>query len=101
MDIKNINQNLVNGRLNESGNGAPKNAGGQNVAQPNTNTDKVTLTDVSTQMQTLEKQAAASPVDNSAKIEELKAAIQDGRYQVNAESVAHKLIQTETLFTGS
>ncbi len=24
MDIKNINQNLVNGRLNESGNGAPK-----------------------------------------------------------------------------
>ncbi|KUJ75509.1 flagellar biosynthesis anti-sigma factor FlgM [Thiomicrospira sp. XS5] len=101
MDIKNINQNLVNGRLNESGNGAPKNTGGQNAAQPNASTDKVTLTDVSTQMQTLEKQAAASSVDNSARIEELKAAIKEGNYQVNAENVANKLIQTEILFTGS
>lgn len=101
MDIKSVNQNLVNNRLNDSGNGSPKNAGAQNASQSNVSADKVTLTDVSTQVQTLEKQAAASTVDNSAKIEELKAAIKDGTYQVDAEKVANKLIQTEVLFAGN
>lgn len=101
MDIKNINQSLVSSRLNESNTSSPnKSAGAQNAPSLNVSADKVTLTQTSTQVMNLEKKAAASEVDNSAKIEALKEAIKDGSYQVNAEKVASKLIETEVLMAG-
>lgn len=101
MDIKNINQNLVNNRLNDSANNSPKGNAASTPSGTPKSTDKVTLTDVSSQVSNLEKQAAASSIDNSARIEELREAIKDGTYQVDAEKVANKLIQTEALLAGS
>lgn len=101
MDIKNINQSLVNNRLNDSANNSPKGNAASNPSSTSKSTDKVTLTDVSSQVNGLEKKAAASDIDNSARIAELREAIKDGSYQVDAEKVANKLIQTEVLLAGS
>lgn len=101
MDIKNINQSLVNNRLNDSANNSPKSNTSSATSNGSKETDKVTLTDVSSQVSNLEKQAAASNIDNSARIAELRESIKDGTYQVDAEKVANKLIQTEVLLAGS
>jgi len=101
MDIKNINQSLVNNRLNDSANNSPKSNTSSATSNGSKETDKVTLTDVSSQVSNLEKQAAASNIDNSARIAELRESIKDGTYQVDSEKVANKLIQTEVLLAGS
>ncbi len=99
MDIKNINNNLALNRSNDSI--KPSNKEGAEAGSKNTlvNTDKVTLTQAMTQMSNLEQTARSVSTDNSARIAELKLAIQDGSYQVNAEKVADKLLQTEALFS--
>lgn len=97
MDIKSINPNLTNNRLNESANNGQKGSAASSSSSEAKSTDKVTLTGVTD----LEKKVQESSVDNSTRIEELKAAIKDGSYQVDAEKVAKKLIQTEVLFAGT
>jgi len=98
MDIKNINASLVNNRLNDSSQQAAKNPSSANLKTSDKSADQVTLTSVSSQVKNLEEKAANSSIDNQGRIEALKAAIKDGSYQVNAQSVANKLIQTEVLF---
>ncbi|MDG6773382.1 flagellar biosynthesis anti-sigma factor FlgM [Thiomicrorhabdus sp. ZW0627] len=101
MDIKNFNANVASGRnaeqlKSQERTGAPVNqgAGNSNVA-----TDKVTLTDMLTQVRDLENKAKDVSIDNSDKIATLKASIQDGSYQVNPQKIAEKLIQSEALFS--
>jgi len=101
MDIKNLNQNYVNNRSNESvkqsETGSGKSASSTSPSDAKV-ADKVTLTDISSQIKSLEAKAQTANVDNTARIAELKQAIKDGTYQVDAEKVANKLIQTEALF---
>lgn len=100
MDIKTINQGVANSRQSDAIKNQERAQSSQasSAGTQSTPTDKVTLTSVSTQLKDLELKANLSNVDNSARIEELKASIKDGSYQVNAEKVASKLIQTEVLF---
>ena len=99
MDIKNLNSGVLQTRTTES----VKNPGKESTENSSTpasqaNTDKVTLTQAFSQVSNLEQKAQSVDIDNSARIAELKSAIQDGSYQVNAERVADKLMQTEALF---
>ncbi len=97
MDIKNLNGGVLQTRSNES----VKNPGqesAENSPASKANIDKVTLTQAFTQVSHLEKKAQSVDIDNSARIAELKSAIQDGSYQVDAERIADKLMQTEALF---
>jgi len=98
MDIKNVNNNVTLNRSNDSF--KPSSNEGNDTSAKNSlvNTDKVTLTQAMTQMSNLEQTARSVSIDNSTRISELKLAIQDGSYQVNAEKVADKLLQTEALF---
>ncbi|MCF6346182.1 MAG: flagellar biosynthesis anti-sigma factor FlgM [Thiomicrorhabdus sp.] len=98
MDIKNVNNNVTLNRSNDSF--KPSNKEDNDTSAKNTlaNTDKVILTQTMTQMSSLEQAARSVSIDNSARITELKLAVQDGSYQVNAEKVADKLLQTEALF---
>jgi len=98
MDIKNVNNNVTLNRSNDAF--KPSNKEGNDTSANNAlaNTDKVTLTQAMTQMSSLEQTARSVSTDNSARIAELKLAIEDGSYQVNAEKVADKLLQTEALF---
>lgn len=100
MDIKNLAAGLNPSRPNEANKVADKpntanSAGNQNIDA----NDKVTLTDNSAQVRDLEIKAQSVTVDNSQRIAELKAAIADGRYQVDANKVADKLMQSEVLFS--
>jgi len=68
---------------------------GKSVSKPSTSgsstvsTDNVTL---SSQLQGLEGQVASSSVFDANKVEEIKAAIAGGQFQVNPEKVASGLI---------
>jgi negative regulator of flagellin synthesis FlgM len=74
----------------------PKSAGGQSAARG----DTVTLTESARQLQRLEDAVAASPVTDSQRVQALKETIARGEYQVNAERVADKIIQSERELTG-
>lgn len=54
----------------------------------------VNLGTTAAQLRTLEKNIAATPAVNSAKIEEIKQAISEGRFQVNSGAIADQLITT-------
>ncbi|WP_127470429.1 flagellar biosynthesis anti-sigma factor FlgM [Thiomicrorhabdus aquaedulcis] len=102
MDIKNVNSSPLSSRSAEQTKAADKdgmaNAQGSINLGLTANTDKVTLTNTLSQVRDLEQKAQSVNIDNSERILALKAAIQDGSYQVNPEKIADKLMQTEALF---
>ena len=69
--------------------GAGKSAGKASPAKAAS--DSVHL---SSQLKALTAQVAGTSVFDAKKVEEIKAAITDGRFQVNAEKVAEGLIDT-------
>jgi negative regulator of flagellin synthesis FlgM len=97
MDIKNIAGGL-NTRTIDNQSQTTKNNSPQGPSSTKNVADQVTI---SSSVKDLEQQAKTSSVDNSVRIEELKQAIKDGNYQVDAEKVATKLIETELLIAGS
>ncbi len=54
----------------------------------------VSLGSTATQLQSMEKTMSTTPVVNAAKVAEIKQAISQGRFKVNPEAVAGKLIDT-------
>lgn len=54
----------------------------------------VKLSALSSQLQMIEKSFADTPVVDAARVAELKQAISDGRFKVNAEAVADRLLDT-------
>ena len=58
-------------------------------------TDKVSLTDNATQLQSLQKAVAEAPVVNKDRVAALRAAIDNGSYQVDAKKLARNMIDFE------
>lgn len=56
----------------------------------------VNLGATSAQLRSMESSMANAPVVNAAKVAEIKQAISEGRFQVNASAVAGSLIQSVT-----
>jgi len=54
----------------------------------------VHLSSLSSQLQALESKFASSGVVDAGRVEEIKQAISDGRFTVNAEAVADRLLET-------
>ena len=99
MDIKNLNSGVLQTRTTDSVKNPGKETAENNSAPASqANTDKVTLSQGLSQVSNLEQKALSADIDNSARIAELKSAIEDGSYQVDAGRVADKLMQTEALF---
>lgn len=101
MDIKNLQNGLNNARNTDALKTQEKINTAATVDSEKTSkapTDRVTLTSVSSQIRELEKRAAAANTNNEARIAELKQAIADGTYKVDAEKIADKLIKMEVLF---
>jgi len=103
MDIKQINTALQNTRQSES----PRKADNavrstRDGIQSDTSaaaTERVSVTSASLQAQALHEKARDVKVDNREKVEALKQAIAEGRYEVDTQAVAKKLMQTEVLFS--
>lgn len=101
MDIKNLNTNVTSGRAPEQLKTQEKMGGANDSTAKTTDgvADRVTLTGMLTQVRDLEQKADKVDIDNSDRIASLKASIADGSYQVNAQKVAEKLIQSDTLLS--
>lgn len=54
----------------------------------------VSLGSAATQLHSMENSMANTPVVNAAKVAEIKQAISEGRFKVNSEAVAGRLIDT-------
>lgn len=60
-------------------------------------TDTVSLSDNAVQLGKVELSVATAPVIDTQRVEQLKQAIANGSYEVDAEKVADKLMQIESL----
>jgi len=83
-------RNAVNSRENRDG----VKAEGVQAGAPHT--DKVSLTDTATQLQSLQQTLADAPIVNNERVEALRAAVADGSYQVDATELAQNMINFES-----
>ncbi len=66
-----------------------------NANPPPVNTnEKVELSPLSSQLQSIESNLASEGVFDTARVAEIKQAISEGRFKVNAEVVADRLLDT-------
>lgn len=67
------------------------------AAQINTpaSNDKISLTDAATQLQSLQQNIAALSEVDSARVAELRVAIENGEYLVDAQKLAQNMIKFE------
>jgi negative regulator of flagellin synthesis FlgM len=77
--------------------GAQEVAGAKTPVQPQVSTggrtgDRVDITSLSSQLQALESKLSDVNVVDSARVDAIKQAISDGRFNVNSEVVADRLI---------
>lgn len=66
----------------------------QSAARP----DTFQLSDQAKALMKMEQRAAQAPSTNSQKIAQIRAALADGTYTVDAEAVAKKMIDFDSLF---
>ena len=57
--------------------------------------DTVTLTDAATQLHQLEAAIRASPIVDTARVENVKHAMSNGQFQINPQRVADKMVSFE------
>ncbi len=60
--------------------------------------DKIDITAVAQEIKRAFESAPSTPVIDNNKIEAVKAALQSGNYQINADSIAEKMIQFDRPF---
>jgi len=69
--------------------------------EPNANgssaSDSVSLSDAGKAMAKLEAELAAMPDVDQARVDEIRTALASGRYQVDAENIADKLLEQDKL----
>jgi negative regulator of flagellin synthesis FlgM len=84
-------------RTGEQGN-ATKTGGNATASQsPSNKGDTVKLSTAAQTLQNVEKQLANTPDVDSERVERLKQEIESGNYQINAESIAEKMLNFDNL----
>lgn len=63
-------------------------------------TDSISLTDTAARLQRLESTISELPVVDSQRVEELRSAIANGEYEVNAGNIADKMLSFEAELNG-
>lgn len=101
MDIKNLSQIQPRTTADSRQSVESRKSSGAGAQPPQvpggTQGDQVTLTDTARLLGDLAKSAGSQPVVNAERVAEIRQAIEEGRYEVNAERVAAKLIQSDAL----
>ncbi len=69
----------------------------QNTNGRPSSADTVSLTETSSQLRSIESSLSALPVVDTQRVEAIKQSIADGSYQIDAQSVANKLIDFEAI----
>ncbi len=99
-DINNIKPPIQGGGLNSTRNVNVEDkrndtATGQVKSGSDSALDKISLTATATQLQSLQQEIAALPVVDEQKVAALRAAIEDGSYQVDSQKLARNMIDFE------
>lgn len=100
MDIKNLTQTqarAANEGRNVAENRATPGSDGDAGRRDAGGGDQVTLTDTARRLSDLTLTVSGQPAVDRGRVDEIRLAIQEGRYEVNAERVADRLLQTESL----
>lgn len=75
------------------GDGAPASKGGQGAPSAST----LDLTGQARQLKALEKELASTPEFDAGRVNQLRQALGDGSYQVDAQRIADKLLSLENV----
>lgn len=67
--------------------------------KPSSSAEQVSLTDTSRQLQELEKLIADQPVVDTKRVETIRQAIASDQFNVDADSIAEKLLRIEQALT--
>lgn len=89
--IDNSLKGVTSVRTRETRGGKEKPAAATNA--PPLSTDSVELTQTSARLSALEEALAQVPPENAGKVESIRQAIAEGRFQVDEEAVADALVQ--------
>lgn len=73
---------------------AAKGKSNPSPAAQHSGSTNVSLGSTAAQLRSMENSMANSPVADAAKVAEIRQAISDGRFKVNAEVVADRLLET-------
>jgi negative regulator of flagellin synthesis FlgM len=65
------------------------------VDNATTGSSPVQITDQARQLASLEHAVNSLPVVNESRVAEIRLALEEGRYQIDAERIADKLLRTE------
>ena len=96
-DITNINSNRAQLSSNQSSSIKSRNEAKQNNQSESSSStgDRVTLTDTASRLKDLEQQLSSSSSVDSARVAAVQSAISNGDYNVNADSIADKMLAFE------
>jgi len=100
MDIKNLTQaqaRAANEGRSVAENRATRGSDGDANRRETSGGDQVTLTDTARRLSDLTQTVSGQPAVDRGRVDEIRLAIQEGRYEVNAERVADRLLQNEAL----
>lgn len=92
MKIDNNLRLVGNGNVNENTPKAARNGGTANA--PGGSGQTVELSPLAAQLQVIEARLADVPVVDTARVEEIKLAIADGKFTVDTGRIADRLIET-------
>lgn len=98
MEIKNLTQSqprTANEGRNVAESGNVRHGAGALAKDGGTGGDRVTLTETAVRLSELTRTVSEQPAVDQARVAEIRAAIQEGRYEVNAERIAERLIAME------
>lgn len=85
-------------RINERDSTRSESGSGENAAAKgagSTADDKVSFTDVASRLQSLEAAMAQEPAVDPHRVESVRQSIEDGTFEVNAESIANRLMEMD------
>ncbi len=93
-NIKSVNQiELGNSRLTSARDNQTPSSAPTSAAAPRT--DTVSLTNTAEQLQSLQQTISEAPIVDNDRVAELKAAIEEGRYFIDADKLAQNLLRSE------
>jgi negative regulator of flagellin synthesis FlgM len=90
--IDNSSKTITGGTIREEPGRAVRKSSDDSSAAPQST--RVQLSPLSAQLQSIQRGFADTPVVNAARVAELKEAISNGHFKVNADKVADRLLQT-------
>lgn len=100
-DISGINSSRPQQTTTQRSNaqsGQTNNANATEATRPTDTADKVSLTNTAEKLKALEKQLSQEPPVNEQKIAQVRAALENGDYQLDPEKIAEKILNFESNF---